>query len=81
MASALLEKLSKVLSDQNADEPAELARPANPKIAQIVSILEANPLLVEPTRRFVLQKVGEANGAILGVLYSPAELEELKKKL
>ena len=81
MASALLEKLSKVLSDQNADEPAELARPANPKIVQIASILEANPLLVEPTRRFIVQKIGEANGAMLKVLYSQSELEELKKKL
>lgn len=53
---------------------------SNPKIVSIAQFLEANPLLVEPCLRWLNQKNAEMNAAQLSVLYTPAELDELRKK-
>lgn len=61
--------------------PATSRPPVNPKILEIVKTLEADPLLIEPTRRFLGRKIREINGAKLSILYSESELQELKEKL
>lgn len=52
-----------------------------PSTVAIVKALLETPLLVEPTRRFVMQKRSELAMAQLQVLYTPEELEELKQKM
>ena len=78
MASEILKRLSENLARQIEDEPLEAVAPANPRMAEIVRLLTMNPLLVEPTRRFINQKIREINGAALSALYSPEEIEALK---
>lgn len=55
--------------------------PINQKILEVVELLESDPLLIEPTRRFIVQKIREMNGAKISALYSPEEIEEMKKQL
>mgnify|MGYP001576191954 CR=1 FL=1 len=53
---------------------------ANPKVRAILEALHKHPLLVEPTARFLDRKIAEVSMATLQALYSPAELDELKKQ-
>ena len=55
--------------------------PLNPKIVAIVKSLESDPLLIEPTVRFINDAIRKMNGAKLSVLYTPEEIEEMKKRL
>ena len=64
------------------DEPTDSLSQAllNPKLQSLVRVLHENPLLVEPTVRFVHLKLSEIAMSTLKTLYTPPELEELKRK-
>lgn len=77
LSSTVAQKLAASLEFEDEQQRNEIT---NPKIVSIAQFLEANPLLVEPCLRWLQQKNAEMNAAQLAVLYSPAELDELRKK-
>lgn len=73
------ERLTKALDLE--DERSSGKEITNPKILLIAEKLNNNLLLVEPTLRWIMTKEAEMAGATLAVLYTPAELEEMRAKL
>lgn len=53
----------------------------SPKFKQIVFILIANPILVQPTLNFLMLKQAQISKAQLEVLYTPEELETMYTEL
>ena len=63
------------------DEAQNAPAITNPNIVAVAQLLNDNPLLVTPTLRWVQQKIAEMANAQLNVLYTPAELEEMRAKI
>jgi len=53
----------------------------NPNVLAVARLLVDNPLLVVPTLRWVQTKIAEMAGAQLSVLYTPEELDEMRKNV
>lgn len=51
----------------------------NPRIAKVVQLLQQHPILAEPTVQFIQQKVAEISMATLQALYTPAQIDQMKK--
>lgn len=54
---------------------------SSPAFREIITILHDTPLLVAPVLRWLKIKRAEMASAQLSVLYSPEELEEMKKSV
>lgn len=53
----------------------------SPSYREILTILQDTPLLVAPALQWLKKKRAEMAAAQLGVLYTPEELEEMKKSV
>lgn len=92
MAIPLSELLQEISADNESAQswmpemasqggPVALTENDPPRVHQIVQVLRDNPILIEPTLSWLNSKQGEISAATLQILYTPEQLEALKKRL
>ena len=78
---SFLKELAETFAEENENEDViERRSPSNPTVEAIAATLNANPLLVVPTLRFIQQKQSEVAEATLVVLYGREEYEAMKAR-
>jgi len=82
LTSTVAQRLAANLEFDDEQIKEQSAQPVvNPQIVAIAKTLNDNPLLITPATRWLQQKLAEMANAQLSVLYTPEELDEMRKNV
>jgi len=82
LSSTVAQRLAANLEFDDEQIKEQSAQPVvNPQIVAIAKTLNDNPLLITPATRWLQQKLAEMANAQLSVLYTPEELDEMRKNV
>jgi len=82
LSSTVAQRLAANLEFDDEQIKEQSAQPVvNSQIVAIAKTLNDNPLLITPATRWLQQKLAEMAGAQLSVLYTPEELDEMRKNV